>query len=207
MWAVNWKRQKVLLTAALSPCLNSGVHIFIQCLRLNESDRSGLRFCLCRQSPVLCRIDWGHRDHKEQSSDEHGDNKSPPRTLIPSVAIQKEKKKQNNGGWARSLRPTESSGIFNPMSLNLICAHRRWDSLAVWASASLSFSSSCIKQKGIKQLQAKVSTQLGILSSHKVLLQRLTVTFTGSENPARGVQCLFKTTQTLYGAFREDLVE
>lgn len=92
MWAVNWKRQKVLLTAALSPCLNSGVHIFIQCLRLNESDRSGLRFCLCRQSPVLCRIDWGHRDHKEQSSDEHGDNKSPPRTLIPSVAIQKEKK-------------------------------------------------------------------------------------------------------------------
>ncbi|KAK1877747.1 Cell polarity protein mor2, partial [Dissostichus eleginoides] len=45
------------------------------------------------------------------------------------------------------------------------------------------------KQKGIKQLQTKVSAQLGILSSHKVLLQRPSVTFTGlssSSPPTRG---------------------
>lgn len=97
-------------------------------------------------------------------------------------------KKNNNEGWAQSPCPTESSGIFNPVSLNLICEYRRWNSLAV--RASLSFSR--MKQKGIKQLQTKVSTQLGILSSHKVLLQRLTVTFTGSENRPRGIQRLFK---------------
>lgn len=47
-----------------------------------------------------------------------------------------------------------------------------------------SFYSSRIKQKGIKQLQTKVSTQLGILSSHKVLLLRLTVTFSRSQSQA-----------------------
>lgn len=59
------------------PCLNTGVHIFIQCLWFNESDHLGGRFCLHRQSLVLYRTDWGHWDHKEQTSDEHGDNKSP----------------------------------------------------------------------------------------------------------------------------------
>lgn len=58
-------------------CLNTGVHIFIQCLWFNESDHLGGRFCLHRQSLVLCRIDQGHRDHKERTRDEHGDNKSP----------------------------------------------------------------------------------------------------------------------------------
>lgn len=55
------------------------------------------------------------------------------------------------------------------------------------------------KQSGIKQLQTKVSTQLAILSSHKVLLQRPTSTFTGSGNGPRGTQCLFKkTTQSCF---------
>lgn len=55
------------------------------------------------------------------------------------------------------------------------------------------------KQKGIKQLQTKVSTQSAILSSHKVLLQRPTSTFTGSGNGPRGTRRLFKkTTQSCF---------
>lgn len=100
----------------------------------------------------------------------------------------KKEQKKTMEDEPRLLCPIASSEIFNSMSLNLICKYHRWGSLAVLAaraSVSLSFSFSCIKQKGIKQLQTKVSTQLGILSSHKVLLQRLTVTFSGSENQGK----------------------
>lgn len=184
------------------PFLNTRVHIFIECLWFNESDHLGGRFCLHRQSLVLCRTDWGHQDHKEQTSNEHRHNKSLPHSY-PICGNTKKiiNKEKNNRGWTQSLHPTASSGIFNSMSVNLIREYHRRVSCAVWA---LSFS--CIKQKGIKQLQTKVSIQSGFLSSHKVLLQRLTVTFTGSENQARGIQCLFKW-QTLYGAFTKDLVE
>lgn len=123
--------------------------------------------------------DWGHRRQQKP--------------LAPLSHLRRYKKnKKNNGGWAQSPRPMESSGILNPMSLNLIGEYHRWNSAVVWTAASLSLFLSCMKQKGIKQLQTKVSTQLGILSSHKVLQQRLTVTFTGSENRPRGIQCLFK---------------
>lgn len=198
------KKAKVLLIVALSPFLNTREHIFIECLWFNESDHLGGRFCLCRQSLVLCRTDWGHRDHKEQTSDEHGDNKSPSHLYPICGNTNKKNFKKNNGGWTQSLHPTASSGIFNSMSVNLFSEYHRW----VWHCLSLSrsLSLSCIKQKGIKQLQTKVSIQLGFLSSHKVLLQRLTVTFMGSENRARGTQCLFKW-QTLYWAFTKDLVE
>lgn len=196
------KKAKVLLTATLSPCLNSGVHIFIQCLWFNESDHLGGRFCLHRQSLVLCRIDWGHRDHKEQTSDEHGDNKGPSHSY--PICGNTEKKQ-----WRMS-PITASSWIIRNIQLQVTQSHL-WISQmrlsrCLSLSVSLSLSFSCIKQKGIKQLQTKVSAQLGILSSHKVLLQRLTLTFTGSENRARGIQRLFKW-QTLYGAFTKDLVE
>lgn len=199
-WYGCWiEKGKGIVDGCPFPFLNARGHIFISCLWFSESDHLGGRFCLCRQSLVLCRTGWGHQDHKEQASDENGDNKSPshPYPICSNTW-------KNNGGWTQSLPPTASSGIFNSTSLGLISEYHRWVSPAVWASVSVSFS--CIKQKGIKQLYTKVSTQLGILSSHKVLLQRMIVTFTGSENQARGIQCLFKW-QTLYGAFTKDLVE
>lgn len=177
-WCVAWieKKAKVLLTAALS-------HAWIAEYIFSYSVYGSMKVItweggfVCADNCRFC-VEWTGDIRDTETT-------KAPRALIPSVAIQK-----NNEGWAQSPRPTESSGIFNPMSLNLICEYRRWNSLAVRAAASLSFS--CMKQKGIKQLQTKVSTQLGILSSHKVLLRRLTVTFTGSENRPRGIQCLFK---------------
>lgn len=59
------------------PCLNTRIHIFTQCLWFNGSDHLGARFCFCRQSRLLFRTDLGHWDHKERTSDERGDNKSP----------------------------------------------------------------------------------------------------------------------------------
>lgn len=185
MCTVDWKSQRYCWRLPFL-VLEYQEHIFIQCLWFNESDHSGGGFCLHRQSLGLCGVDRGHRDHKEQSSDEHRDNKSPL-TLLSHLwqhtkGKKKREKRKNNGGWIQSLRPTESSTIFKSMSLNLICDTRRWASPPAGASVTFSL---CVKQRGIKQLQTKVSTRLGILSSHKVLLQRLTVTFTGSESGKR----------------------
>lgn len=140
-----------------------------------------------RQSPVLCRIGRGHRDHKEQSGDERGDNKSPSRSYPISGDTEKQ--------WRMSAAAA-SNRIIRNIQPHVTQSHQRVSQMRLSLLPSepqrLSFPFSCIKQTGIKQLQSKVSAQLGILSSHKVLLQRPTVTFTGSENRARGIQCLFK---------------
>lgn len=106
---------------------------------------------------VLCRIDQGHQDHKEKTSNEHGDNKSPAHSYPICFNT---KKKQ----WR-----------MNPMSVSTRIIRNIQPCVTqphLWISQQPSRGLPCFKLKGIKQLQAKVSTQLGILSSHKVLYQR-----------------------------------
>lgn len=165
-------------------------------------------FCLRRQSLVLCRIDWGHRDHKEQTSDQHRDNKSPLCTLIPSVSIQKKAQNppsHNTKQWrmilSRSPHPTKSSSIFNSMSLSLVCEYHCSHSALSW------FLSCVISRRVSSNYRPRSPLSWGFFHPIKFYYKRLTVTFTGSKNRARGIQCLFKW----YGLFMEpsqrDLVE
>ena len=99
-----------------------------------------------------------------------------PRALIPSVAIQKK---------TMEVEP-DRCVQWNHVEYSTPCHSTSLEPQRPILSVS------CIKQKGVKQLQAEVSTQLGILSSHKDLLQRLTVTFTRSENRPTGIRLLSK---------------
>ena len=124
----------------------------MQCLWFNESDHLGGRFCLRRQSAVLCRIDGGHRDHKEQSGDEHGDNKSPPRTLIPSVVIQKKPPKtmEDEPDRCVQLNHPEYSTPCHSISSANITDETLSPSEPQCLSLSVSFS--CIKAEGYQAI-------------------------------------------------------
>lgn len=134
-------------------CLNTRIHIFTQCPWFNGSDRLGARFCFCTQSRLLLRTDLGHWDHKEGTSDECGDNKStpPPPTLIPFISNETMKEQAD---WCIRLHhleyPTPCHSI-SYQSIRVLSSSRAWS----------------------------VSYQSGILSSSKVLLRRLIVTFLG----------------------------
>ena len=188
MCTANWKKGKGIVDSCPFPCLNTGVRVFLQCLWFSESDHLGAGVLFAQTITGSAKNRLGTLGSQRTDQRWVQTQQKAPRTLIPSVAIQQNTMEDEPDCCVQLHHPD--------IQLRVTQSHLRISQMRLAPCLSLSvclFSLFLvIKQKDIKQLQTKVFSQLGILSSHKVLLQTLTVTFSGSKNRARGSQCLFK---------------